>query len=383
MRFLFRWQRVEPGTQAAGPEGLAAVLGQLDGYELPAVAWELDVLPARCEGYGPELLDALSLGGRVAWGRLTPSGGEGGSGPLRTSPVALFLREHARFWLDGRPDDAPAPSSRAGAVLEVLERRGASFFQELVAATGLLPTRVEEVLGELAGLGLVSSDGIAGLRALLTPSDRRPPPPGGRRRGRVSPYSVDAGGRWACLREAGDRANDDPDAALEAIARVLLRRYGVVFRTLLAGESRVPSWRDLARVYRRMEARGELRGGRFVAGVTGEQFALPEAVTVLRRVRRETPSGDLLGISAADPLNLTGVITPGARVPAVVGNRVVYRDGVPVAARIAGELRALGDVDGTPGADLSGRSAADPLRTALRRKPAPRSLRTLEKGLKL
>ncbi len=371
MRFLFRWQRVWPGERVAGHEALAAVLEQLDGYELPAAAWEPDVLTARCEEYEPEDLDALCLTGRVQWGRLAPPTGNGNGlsgGPIRSSPLALFRREHAEKWLAlSSEPDAEGLSTYARKTLEALSAQGASFFHDLVGAAGLLPTQVERALGELAAVGLVTSDSFAGLRALLTPSDRRRPVGGVvQRRRRTAPYGVETAGRWSVLRplpqvptasadsgrgeetetagrrqaESTRRRRPDPDA-VEAFARVLLRRYGVVFRRVLTRESLAPPWRELLLVYRRLEARGEIRGGRFVAGFSGEQFALPEAVGRLRAVRREEPSGRLVGVSAADPLNLTGIITPGDRIPAVATNRVVYRDGLPVAAEEAGETRTL------------------------------------------
>jgi ATP-dependent Lhr-like helicase len=230
----------------------------------------------------------------------------------------------------------------------VLRRRGASFFHELVAASGLLRTHVEEALGELAGAGYVTSDSFAGLRALITPSARRAPfvsltggaPP--------ARSSVENAGRWSLLvsgaatEEQGTAPHHQLDReAVEAYARVLLRRWGVVFRRLAAHDGEVVPWRELVRVYRRLEARGEIRGGRFVAGFSGEQFALSDAVVHLRSVRKEAPSGELITISAADPLNLTGALTPDERVPAITSNRVVFRDGVPVAARIRREVLML------------------------------------------
>ncbi|HSR40814.1 MAG TPA: helicase-related protein, partial [Longimicrobiales bacterium] len=385
MRFLLRWQRVEPGHRVAGREGLLSVLELLDGFELPAGAWEVDVLAARCAEYDPDLLDELCQTGSIAWGRLSPPEGGGESfrstGPLRSSPIALFLRESEGLWLERR--EAPSReglSGEARTVLGVLDERGASFFHELVSGTGLLPTRVEGALGELAAFGLVTSDRFAGLRALLTPSDRRKPlgddaNRGGRRRKR-SPWGVDTAGRWSLLGvpnrepasadgggsprsrggpggrrgEARDGARSSPtpsrEAEIEALARAYLLRWGVVFRKVLAREPLSPPWRDLVRALRRMEARGEVRGGRFVAGFSGEQFALPEAVTELRKVRKEPPAGELVAVSAADPLNLTGIVTPGERVPAIMGTRIGLRDGVPVRVLEGDELRTLGSGDG-------------------------------------
>ncbi|MBI4408293.1 MAG: ATP-dependent DNA helicase, partial [Gemmatimonadetes bacterium] len=373
MRFLFRWQRVEPEARAAGLEGLAGVLEQLDGFELAAGAWEADVLPARVDGYGPELLDRLCLSGRVAWGRLSPpvrnGSGRQASAPLRSSPIAVFTRAHKDEWLalragsssgeaGGGSDAAPRLSSYARAVQETLARRGASFFHELTGEAGLLPTQVEQALGELAAAGAVTSDSFAGLRALLTPASRRQPILSRRRRS-LSPYGVETAGRWSLLRpaaseRAGEAAGADParaardarERAVQAYAWALLRRYGVVFRKLVLREAGAPPWRELALCYRRLEARGEIRGGRFVAGFSGEQFALPDAVPQLRAARREKPAGRLLALSAADPLNLTGIVTPGERIAAVTRSRILFRDGVPIAAKEAGQLRLLTELNG-------------------------------------
>ncbi|HEU4682320.1 MAG TPA: helicase-related protein [Gemmatimonadales bacterium] len=381
MRFLFAWQRVDPDHRAGGLEGLATVIGQLDGFELPAAAWESEVLAARCAEYDPALLDTLCMMGRVAWGRV--SGGQrggGAAGPIRSTPVAVFLREHASDWLAEKNGATYELSSYATHVREVLQQRGASFFHELTAASGLLPTQVEQALGELAGLGLVTSDSFAGLRALITPSSKRKPLGAARRRHRTAPYGIESAGRWSLLRSChpegaqategaettsansssgplplasrGVRVTASTPRDTELFARTLLRRYGVVFKRLLARESGAPVWRDLLMVYRRLEARGEIRGGRFVAGMSGEQFALAEAVAQLRTIRRSERAGTLLSISAADPLNLTGIITPGERIPALRSNRILFQDGVPVLAREAGELKPLSTEEGEPSAEL-------------------------------
>ncbi len=381
MRYLFSWSRVDRESQASGPDGLSSVLELLDGYEVPAAAWEADVLAARVQEYDPLWLDGLCLSGRVSWGRLSPPASARGktfsSGPIRSSPIALFLREHADAWLALAPSaDGLELSSDARGLLEVLERRGALFFAELVRESGLLKTRVEAALGELVAVGIVNSDSFAGLRALLIPSSRRRPVDGRRRRrGRVAPFGVESAGRWAIFRAASasgvglltSTAWVDPDAAaVETQARALLRRYGVVFRRLLERETNLGPWRELTRVYRRLEARGEIRGGRFVAGFSGEQFALPEAVGLLRARRRDFTNGRLLALSAADPLNLAGIVTPGPRIAAVGGNRVLYRDGVPVAAHESGKLRLLALLEGT---------GAREVEAALTRRPIPPQLR--------
>ena len=365
MRFLFAWQRLDPDHRAGGLEGLATVIIQLDGFEVPASAWEGEVLASRCEEYDPVLLDTLCMTGRVAWGRRTGGRMDGRSGgPIRTTPIALFVREHAADWLDHVAGIEFQLSTYAQKVREALERHGASFFHELVAWSGLLPTQVEQALAELAGLGLVTSDSFAGLRALITPSSKRKPLSGARRRHRTAPHGIESAGRWSLLgRQADGRtggrsealtngASDRPSARpAELYARSLLRRYGVVFKRLLAREAGTPPWRELLMVYRRLEARGEIRGGRFVSGMSGEQFALPEAVGQLRSIRRLHGGGQLVGISAADPLNLTGIITPGERVPALTSNRILYQDGVPVLAREAGQMKSL-IPDAEPSAEL-------------------------------
>jgi ATP-dependent Lhr-like helicase len=302
--------------EVRGVDGLSAVVEQLEGFELAAVAWEHDVLPARIADYGGEQLDRLCLTGRVAWGRLTP----GTKAPLKTSPIALLLREHASHW-GSRPQDVESLSSEAKAVREALEKKGASFFHELVKSSGLLPALVERALAELAGAGIATADTFAGLRALLARQDKRRD-------------LIEAAGRWSLL-AVGE--SDD----VEAIARTLLKRYGVVFRLMLQRETHLPPWRDLVRVYRRLEARGEIRGGRFVAGFGGEQFAASDAVGRLRAVRKMEKAGEMAVLSAADPLNLVGIVTPEGRVPAIHTNRILFRDGLPIAALEGGEVRRL------------------------------------------
>src|SRR2546422_768727 len=315
MRFLLHWQHVAAGEQLKGAEGLAAIVEQLEGFELAAAAWEHDVLPARVSDYGAEQIDRLCLSGRVAWGRLTP--GEG-KVPLRSSPIALLLRQHV---LAAGESEAPV-SAEARSVREGLKSRGALFFNELVAATGLLPTLVERGLAELVSAGLVTADSFSGLRALLAPQHKRN-------------GLVQGAGRWALfpLHNFSD---------VEAVARGLLKRYGVVFRALLQRES-LPPWRDLVKLYRRLEARGEIRGGRFVAGFGGEQFAAADAVGRLRAVRKLEKGEELVALSGADPLNLVGILTPDARVPALAANRVLLRDGIAIAAVEGGKLRRLAE----------------------------------------
>jgi len=320
LRFLFHWQHVAGDDQVKGAEGLAAVVEQLEGFEAAAPAWEYDVLPARVADYDSSQLDQLCLSGRIAWGRLAP----GTRAPLKSSPIALFLREHANVW-KAREEPANDFSSEARRVRKALEQRGASFFHELVKATGLLPSLVERALAELTGAGIATADSFAGLRALLAPPEKRR-------------NLIETAGRWAL--SGADRSED-----VEAVARTFLKRYGVVFRALLAREAQLPPWRDLMRVYRKLEARGEIRGGRFVAGFGGEQFAAADAVGRLRAVRKMEKIDELIVLSAVDPLNLVGILTPEDRVPAIQQNRILYRDGLPIAAVEGGELRRLADTD--------------------------------------
>ena len=314
LRFLFDWQRVTEKTRMEGPDALAAVLGQLEGFEAAAGAWETEILPARVAEYDPAWLDDHCLAGRIAWTRLRPrnarpDAGERGpasaSGPVRTTPITLLARRHAALWaaLSPLPDPAQA-SPRAQAVLGFIRDNGASFFDELVDGTRLLRPQVEEALAELVALGLVNSDSFAGLRALLMPADRRR----GRARGRRALFGMEDSGRWAlgAPRPAGPGKPEAraPDAgeAVEHLARTLLRRYGIVFWRVLEREAAwLPPWRDLLRVYRRLEARGEIRGGRFVAGFSGEQFALPEAIGLLREIRRKPGSGEFLSLVGRRP----------------------------------------------------------------------------------
>jgi ATP-dependent Lhr-like helicase len=356
-RFLFAWQRVDAERRMEGPEGLQSILEQLDGCELPLAAWESAVLSARVADYDPEWLDRLCLSGRVGWGRLSaPQNPKGRAfAPLRTSPIALYQRENLHDWLLLTHANASVELSAATqTVFETLTRGGALFFTELVRRSGLLPSQVEEALSELAALGLVTSDSFDGLRALLVPSNKRPTfgRNEGRRRRKTNLASIEFAGRWSLLRT--QPAPDSPanqngalsalrDKAVEKFARTLLRRYGVVFRRLLERESFAATWYELGRIYRRWEARGEIRGGYFVGGVSGEQFALPEAIGLLRSIRKVSPTGELITLSAADPLNLQGILAPGARIAALTANRVLFRDGLPVAALEAGEARKLAD----------------------------------------
>ncbi|MDT3679410.1 MAG: DEAD/DEAH box helicase [Burkholderiaceae bacterium] len=344
-RFLFEWQHVAPSTRVSGAQALAAILAQLEGFEAPASAWESEILSARVEDYELGWLDELCTAGRIVWTRLrAPAMDEGrpsSGASLRTTPLLLLPRANVGPWTRLAPApgaDAPA-SARAQRVLRHLEAHGASFFDEIAEGTRLLRSELEDALSELVAHGRVRCDSYAGLRALLVPASRRAGASAHRRRNATLCRLEDAG-RWALAR----RGNDAPRGGeIEHVARALLRRYGVVCWRLLEREAAwLPPWRELVRVYQRLEARGEIRGGRFIAGVSGEQFALPDAITTLRRTRRSASgSPEWICVAAADPSNLLGSLLPGARVPRVGGARVLYRDGVPFATLLAERIEWL------------------------------------------
>ena len=337
MRWLLRWQHVAAGTQAAGERGTIEVLQQLQGFESPANAWEPLLLARRIAGYDASILDNLCLTGVVGWGRLSPHPAMLGepvpSGrrviPTSVAPITFFVRSEAG-WMAPRSggdpangDGLPGLSAAAREVAAFLKRSGASFFADIVRGTRRLKSEVETALWELVAAGLVTADGFDNLRALIDPRRRA-----GHGNGRAARPRHSAG-RWTLLHADGDGA--DRVDLLEATCWMLLRRYGVVFRELLARETVLPKWRELLITFRRLEDRGEVRGGRFVAGFVGEQFALPVAVESLRATRHLAPSGETVVISAADPLNLVGILVPGERVPAISGRFVAFRDGVAAA----------------------------------------------------
>jgi ATP-dependent Lhr-like helicase len=393
MRFLFVWQKVAADHQVQGPESVAAIIDQLEGFEAPAGSWESEILPARVADYDPSWLDALCLSGKLTWLRLSPPrlspDKVSSSAPVRSTPVVLLNRRNVQTWSKG----FPAPGEANGAQLstntetvhEYLKEHGASFFVDIVAGTNLLSSMVEESLGELVFRGLVSADSFSGLRALLTPLSKTTHREIEKRKRKRKPYySMDDAGRWVRLRrdtetERGQApvptmptgyksaATGIDREKIEVIALTLLQRYGVVFRKILDRESINVPWRDLLRVYRRLEARGEIRGGRFVGGFSGEQFASADAVQLLRSIRRAPPEGTLISLSAADPLNLLGIITPGPRLSPSSTNRLLYRDGIPIAVLEAREPRYLVEM-----------SAADQwqARNALVRRNVPPKVRT-------
>ncbi len=345
LRFLLRWQRVTVETQIEGPDAVNAVISQLEGFEAAAGAWESELLSARVKHYEPAWLDDLSLSGRVAWMRLgVPKSDAHVRGPVHATPIAILGRRSVQTWtLWHGFTEQNRLSSDAQRIAEYMDAHGASFFDEIVSATGLLRTRTETALGELVMAGGANADSFGGLRALVMPTHRRKPfGSTGRRRGNAI-FGIEDAGRWSLLRRNGVAPDSQTHAAaIEHVTRTLLKRYGVVFWRLLAREAdSLPPWRELLRCLRRLEARGEIRGGRFVAGMSGEQFALPEAIDSLRDVRRIEGKVEWAAVSGSDPLNLVGIITPGDKLAAISNNRLLYRDGVPVAMLSRGEIQIL------------------------------------------
>lgn len=344
MRFLFHWQHLTPDTQKEGPEALLTTLQQLEGYDAPAASWESDILPSRIKDYDYNWLDILCISGKITWGRFRPAtvilGEKITQQPIRTTPITFVERIHQSAWTQEKNGENKEEKLSSGAekILEVIRQQGASFFDDLVARSGLFPSQAEDALGELISANKVTSDSFTGLRALLVPDKYKSE---NRRRSGTEVFSMTFAGRWALL---NTDVNKDLQS-IETIAWALLRRYGVVFRKLAEKENLTPPWRDLVRVYRTLEARGQIRGGRFVEGMYGEQFGLPEAVAELRKIKKEEKKGQLISISAADPLNLTGVITPGGRIPAYWGNRILYRDGKPVAILESKDVKFLEEID--------------------------------------
>jgi len=341
MRWLLRWQHVAPGSQVQGERATLDVLRQLQGFEIPANAWERQVLSRRIANYDPKWLDQLCMTGAVGWGRLSPhpatledsAAGKRRVIPTSVAPITFFVREESD-WMSPHHPIVEQPESRglsdgARQVLEFLRHRGASFFADIVRGTDKLKAEVETALWELVAAGVVTADGFDNLRSLIDPKRRA-----GQGSGRTS-RPRHSSGRWALL--YADPAVER-NRAVEATCWMLLKRYGIVFRDLLARETNLPKWRELQMAFRRLEDRGEIRGGRFVDGFLGEQFALPVAVESLRATRKLPPTGEAITVSAADPLNLVGILVPGDRVPAISGKTVVFRDGVAVQD---GELQSV------------------------------------------
>jgi ATP-dependent Lhr-like helicase len=347
MCFLLEWQGLTRMPQPQGPDSLEQVIGQLEGCEIPAAAWEADVLPARLRDYDGAWLDSLCLSGRCYWARLRPPQNLT-AGPVRATPIALLTRRRRSLWQDlaGAGSGGAQLSAAAAAIEQYLQQHGASFFDEMRQGAGLLPAQAESALAELVAAGRLSADSFGGLRALLLPLQRKRKLAARGRR--ALQFGLEEAGRWSLVRARGHADGPAPTgqeiaaATVEEVAWLLLRRYGVLFRRLLAREAAwLPPWYQLLRACRRLEAQGHIRGGRFVAGASGEQYALPEAVSALRAIGRRAPEGTLVALSAADPLNLTGIVTPGARVAALAGNRVLLRDGIAVASYSGGEVQFL------------------------------------------
>jgi ATP-dependent Lhr-like helicase len=333
LRWLLRWQHIAPNSQLAGERGLREVLNQLQGFEIPANAWESEILSRRIANYDPMWLDQLCLTGAIGWGRLSPhpatledsAQGKRRVIPTSVAPVTFFARDDADWMIPRHSASDQGGATRGlseGAiqVFEFLRQRGASFFIDVVKGTGKIKAEVETGLWELVAAGLVTADGFDNLRALIDPKRRSGQGSGRTTRPRHS------SGRWSLL--YADSATDRT-TAITATCWMLLQRYGIVFRDLLLRETIVPKWRELLIAFRRLEDRGEIRGGRFVDGFLGEQFALPSAVESLRATRQLPSSGELTTVSAADPLNLVGIIVPGDRTPAISGRHVAYKDGIP------------------------------------------------------
>jgi ATP-dependent Lhr-like helicase len=352
MRFLLDWQGIARSDKVEGVQALAALVEQLEGFEVPAAAWEADVLPARMHEYDPNWLDSLCLSGRALWARLQAPKSTT-AGPVRSTPIGIVSRKQWPLLqtLTSQSEATLDLSHGAKAMRDYLQAHGASFFDEIASGAKLLNAQAEDALAELVAAGLVTSDSYSGLRALIIPQDKK------RRmaaRGRrIALFGLEDAGRWSLIRRttSGLSATD-----VEQVAWILLRRYGVLFRRLLEREADwLPPWHVLVRALRRLEAQGHIRGGRFVAGLPGEQYALPDAVTALRATRRRALNGQLVSLSAADPLNLIGTLLPGPRVPALAGNRILLRDGVPVATYVGGETQVL--VDFTPEHEWEARNA--------------------------
>ena len=309
VRYLFRWQHVAPASRLHGVDGTLHVIRQLEGYEIPAAAWEATVLPSRVAGYRREYLDRLCYSGEVMWGRLSQhpalAAPEPGNErrrrvrPTKLAPIALFTRAESASLVVDRAFAREALSHAACEVYDEIASRGAPFFADIVRSTKRLPAEVEEGLWQLVAGGLVTADGFDALRSLADRSRRL-----GEKGHRASPRG--SSGRWTRL------TSESECVAVEAFARRLLARWGIVFRDVVARETLAPKWRDLLGALRRMEARGEIRGGRFVAGYVGEQFALPEAVDALRAARRNGDTGEICEVAAYDPLHVGALLVPGA-----------------------------------------------------------------------
>ncbi len=348
MRFLFDRHEVSMEPLPTGLDSLEKALGRLEGITTPAAAWEADILPARIDRYDPNWLDMLCMSGSFVWGRFyhtkTAINESKRSGAIKSTPINLLSRNNMDIWraLMANQKEPLSLSSNANLIRNDLDSRGASFFNDIVKRTRLLKTQVEEGIGELVAAGRVTSDNFTGLRALLTPSSHKLN--GNRsRRTRTSVYGMERAGRWSLISTETEIMPLDNDQ-MERLIFVYLKRWGVLFKQVLEKEVFSPPWRILVQALRRMELKGEIRGGRFVAGAIGEQFALPETVDRLRQISKEKKRSQLLVLAASDPLNMLGIILPGKKVARVSGNRVLYRDGIPIALLEAKEIKYLADI---------------------------------------
>ncbi|HEX5588542.1 MAG TPA: hypothetical protein VFZ17_14625, partial [Acidimicrobiia bacterium] len=363
MRFLLRWQHVAPGTQLAGEAGLLAAVEQLQGFEAAAVAWEPELLARRVRHYEPAVLDRLCHDGELTWLRLAPRPRDDADAPVgapsKATPIAVVFRSDLDWLLTAARHGLEVPEPTVGAtaeIIEVLRARGACFASEIAELTRRLPDDIEGGLWDGVARGLLTSDGFGAIRARIAPGRDKADT---RRMSRLLRGARAAGagaGRWSLVSDpapeaaqpAGDRSIDQHDLA-EAVAEQLLNRWGVVFRDLALRDSlRIP-WRDVQRALRRLEDRGLVRGGRFVTGFSGEQYALPQAVEQLAQVRKAERTDERVVVNGTDPLNLAGLIVPGANVPAIRTRRVIYVDGVP-------EVETTADTD----TDASDESELDP-----------------------
>lgn len=349
MRFLFKLHNMNVENEQSGPSVLQGVLDQLEGYEAPAATWEADIIPNRMGEYDPSWLDVLCMSGKIVWGRFNPpkKSSENGkkNGPIKTTPIILIPRLNTTLWrnLSVKNGHDMTLSPTAQSVLDHLKKNGASFFDDIVHQTHLLKSQIEEGIAELVSNGLIVSDSYSGLRSLLTPEYNKSSSnrlTSVRQRRRQAVFGIEHAGRWSLMQEAPPEEKELTYETLEHLIYIYLRRWGILFRTIIEKESFAPPWRMIVRVLRRMELRGELRGGRFISQVSGEQYALPETVERLRKARQEK-NDDLISISAVDPLNLLGIILPGRRVANLTTNRIVFRDGIALAVWEGKEARFL------------------------------------------
>ena len=371
--YLFQLHQLQTESEGNGPDllrysidgqtRLQASLALLDGIAAPAAAWEADIIPSRIRDYDPSWLDVLCISGRIAWGRFTPTAPRPGEeqrrnpGPIRSTPIVLASRENLDLWqalataYRGSIDELQA-GNEAKLIQRDLREHGASFVADIRNRTGLLRAQIEVGLAELVSLGRATSDSFTGLRALLTPGDRKPSPRSRNRRRAM--FGIEDAGRWSLLaiNDQLSRNNHRNDGSLtedqlERLIHIYLQRWGVLFRKILEREIIAPPWRELLRVLRRMELQGNVRGGRFIAGVSGEQFAYSDTVDGIRKIsrqRRNEREQEYVTLAAADPLNLLGLLSPDSRLPRLASNRVLYGDGVPLAVLQANQASFLKDI---------------------------------------